>query len=175
MLWSRQCSTQLTLQVQFLLSFPCCAMTSFGQCRKQWKCRRCSSYGVVDVLCDHAETSFRFSRQVVDVPVVQVVVGASGATGHGGNHRSDSAVEQIVASRAADHGEFVMVRWCRRCSSCGYGRLCDHAVTWVLTSGSISDSAYRQSQWTFQFNRDGYTQCELCSFQGWRSWWLWRR
>ena len=30
--------------------------------------------GVVDVSCDHAETSFRVSRQVVDVPVVQVVV-----------------------------------------------------------------------------------------------------
>ena len=58
-----------------------------------WGCRR---------LCDHAESSFRVSRQVVDVPVVQVVV-ASRATDNGGNHGSDSAVEQIVASRATDH------------------------------------------------------------------------
>ena len=76
---------------------------------------------------------------------------AGGRCPHRAGRRS--AVEQIVASRATDHGgnreseqllrvgadrgvvpqimeEFVMVRWCRRCSSCGYGRLCDHAATW---------------------------------------------
>ena len=95
----------------------------YRQCRKQWKCRRCSSCGVVDVsvimqrqvsgfpgrwsmslLC---RSSFGVMPQIMgnhkrDSAVEQIV--ASRATDHGGNHGSDSAVEQIVASRATDHG-----------------------------------------------------------------------
>ena len=37
----------------------------------------------------------------------------------------------------------------------GYGRPCDHAATSGLVEGA-SDSVHRQSQWTFQFHRDGY-------------------
>ena len=40
----------------------------------------------------------------------------------------------------------------RRCNSCGYGRLYDHAATFGLAnSGSVSDSVHRWSWWTFQF------------------------
>ena len=87
-------------------------MTSFGQCRKQWKCRRCSSYGVVDVsvIMQRQVSGFSPGRWSMS-PVVQVVVwGVWCHRSWRRNHRSDSAVEQIVASRAADHGEFVMVR-----------------------------------------------------------------
>ena len=65
----------LTLQVQFLDKFvvPVLCNDKFWTVQKTvempqvqllWGCRR---------LCDHAETSFRVSRQVVDVPVVHVV------------------------------------------------------------------------------------------------------
>ena len=37
----------------------------------------------------------------------------------------------------------------------GYGRPCGLAVTSGLVEGA-SDSVHRQSQWTFQFLRDGY-------------------
>ena len=37
----------------------------------------------------------------------------------------------------------------------GYGRFCDHAATSGPVEGA-SDSFHRQSQWTFQFHRDGY-------------------
>ena len=156
------------------MSCPFCPTTSFGHYRKQWKCRRRSHFGVVDV-------SVIIQRQVSGFPgrwsmslLCRSSFGASRATDYGGNHGSDSAVEQIVVSRATDHGgsqgsdsavgqivasratdhggnregeqllrfgadrgvvpqimeEIEMVRRCRRCSSCGYGRPCDHAATW---------------------------------------------
>ena len=63
-------------------------------------------------LCAHAETSFRVSRQVVDVPIVQVVVQLLSRSWHLVPQIMEEIVEvsnfcdaeQIVASRATDHG-----------------------------------------------------------------------
>ena len=56
----------------------------------------------------------------------------------------------------------------RSCSSCCYGRRCDHAATscGLASSGSASDSVQRADLWTYPArNRDRYAQCKLCSSQ----------
>ena len=59
------------------------------------------------------------------------ILGFFRATDHGGNREG----EQLLRF-GADRGvvpqimEEIVVRRCRRCSSCGYGRPCDHAATW---------------------------------------------
>ena len=62
--------------------------------------------------------------------------------------------------------------WCRRYSSCEYGRRCDHAVTSCLSSsGSASDSVHRRSLQTFQFAAETGTHSANCAtFRR-----LWRR
>ena len=122
------------------MSCPFCATTSFGQCRKLWKCRRRSSCGVVDV-------SVIMQRQVSGFPgrwsmslLCRSSFGASRATDHRGasratDHGGNREGEQLLRF-GADRGvvpqimEEIVVRRCRRCSSCGYGRPCDHAATW---------------------------------------------
>ena len=129
---------------------------SFGQCRKQWKCRRCSSCGVVDV-------SVIMQRQVSGFPgrwSMSLLCCAGRRLGRLVPQITEEITEVIQLlcrswRRAIDHGR--NRDGSEVCVAGAVPAVMDVSVIMqrrgVLNSGGASDSVYRRSQWTFQLQQ----------------------
>ena len=156
--------------------------------RKLWRFRSCSAWirwsmslpaQFIDGCgrpCDHAETLFcvQFLGKVETCPLLRRQVFGCVVLGQGCLHAR--CVQTVLGSRRAENCGVstvaVSTRWlmsllsgarrCRRCSSCGRERPCNHAETLLShTLEGASDSVHRAVLRTFQLcNRDGYA----CSF-----------